>query len=729
MSLEFLNPVLLFGLAAVGLPVIAHLLSKKRFDVVEWGAMQFLDLGEQHRRRVRIEELLLLLLRLVVVGLVALAIARPTLIGGFWANSLSTENRDVVFILDGSYSMGRTDLPVAPHEQGRAFIQRILNRAQPGDTFALLDAREQVRNVIGRPIREPERARDAVAQIPPPAGSANLPLAVARALEILATTSHARRDVIVLTDGQAWAWRTDDEAIWSRVRELETLPAVEPNLWAATLHLQPPQSQFSLSNIRLSRERAAVGFPVRLSATLTYSGTDQPSECELSLEIDGQRLAESTIQSPLLEPGGEFLAEFEQTFSTAGSHVLSVVIEDDAMPGDNRADAAVTIFAPAEVILVDGQPNLDPTRSETFFALAALQGGEDREAYLRPRVLKPAALNETLLESAATVVLANVTDLTDSQAELIRDFVNRGGGLLVAAGELVNSQKFNDQLSELIPAKLEKWQTTDETPVGISPDDLSVPWPLAAGEIDELTTARFSRYWQVAPAENAEIWARLANGDPWLLSKNRSRGRVSLLTTPLDSDGSTLPTKAVFVSLLHETLFYLSQRQTDSRNLNVGEPLIENVLAPENVVSHELIQPDGTTTQLDMTGDPPMVRWDETSLPGIYQLKETRRERSGATTSETIPFVVNFDRREANLTPLSAADREQSSAADRIKFYDSLDDLQRAFLADDSRTELWQLLLVLAAGLLCLEIWMTRRLVEGGHAVLDATSSAAPRDT
>ena len=60
MSLEFLNPALLFGLAALSLPIVAHLLSKKRFVVVEWGAMQFLDLGKRRRRRVRIEELLLL---------------------------------------------------------------------------------------------------------------------------------------------------------------------------------------------------------------------------------------------------------------------------------------------------------------------------------------------------------------------------------------------------------------------------------------------------------------------------------------------------------------------------------------------------------------------------------------------------------------------------------------------------------------------------------------------
>ena len=59
----FANPFLLTGLAATALPFIAHLLSRRRWDHVEWGAMQFLDLSRKSRRRVQLEELLLLLIR------------------------------------------------------------------------------------------------------------------------------------------------------------------------------------------------------------------------------------------------------------------------------------------------------------------------------------------------------------------------------------------------------------------------------------------------------------------------------------------------------------------------------------------------------------------------------------------------------------------------------------------------------------------------------------------
>ena len=69
MSVGFLAPAMLLGLAAIAIPVIVHLLSKRRYDVVDWGAMQFLELGKRMRRRVRLQDLLLMAVRMGLLGL------------------------------------------------------------------------------------------------------------------------------------------------------------------------------------------------------------------------------------------------------------------------------------------------------------------------------------------------------------------------------------------------------------------------------------------------------------------------------------------------------------------------------------------------------------------------------------------------------------------------------------------------------------------------------------
>src|SRR5947209_7499400 len=101
----FLNLLMLLGLAGLAIPPIIHLLNRRRFDTVDWGAMQFLQVSETTRRRLLIEELLLMLLRMGLIGVLVLALAAPYVDSTALAG-LGRGNRDVVLVFDGSYSMG-----------------------------------------------------------------------------------------------------------------------------------------------------------------------------------------------------------------------------------------------------------------------------------------------------------------------------------------------------------------------------------------------------------------------------------------------------------------------------------------------------------------------------------------------------------------------------------------------------------------------------------------------
>src|SRR6267378_1762869 len=101
----FLNLAMLFGLAGISIPVIIHLLNRRRFDVVDWGAMQFLQISEATRRRLLIEEILLLLLRMGLIGILVVALAAPYAESQAFARLGTESSRDIVLVVDGSYSM------------------------------------------------------------------------------------------------------------------------------------------------------------------------------------------------------------------------------------------------------------------------------------------------------------------------------------------------------------------------------------------------------------------------------------------------------------------------------------------------------------------------------------------------------------------------------------------------------------------------------------------------
>ncbi len=184
MTWGVLNGMMLVGLAGAALPVIIHLLNRRRDTVIEWGAMQFLELGKRSRQKIRLAELLLMLARMSLLALAALAMARPFLArgsnrgtsasAGALALAADAPRRDVVVVIDASASMERRDggpAATTAHSRAIAWARRFAGRSRPGDAIAVLLAGQGVRHLV-----EPAQLRPGAARrrprLGPPGGRA-----------------------------------------------------------------------------------------------------------------------------------------------------------------------------------------------------------------------------------------------------------------------------------------------------------------------------------------------------------------------------------------------------------------------------------------------------------------------------------------------------------------------------------------------------------------------------
>src|SRR5437660_357503 len=168
-------PLLLVGLAALAIPPIIHLLNRRRYDVVDWGAMRFLQISEITRRRILIEEILLMLLRIGLLAVFVLGLASP-----WWQDSLfrklgTRPNRDVVLVIDGSYSMGAEATGRSAHDTAKEWALNYVNDLQPGDSIAVLQAKQQVVPVVGTLSTDFNRVRNQIRQLPSPSGGCDWP--------------------------------------------------------------------------------------------------------------------------------------------------------------------------------------------------------------------------------------------------------------------------------------------------------------------------------------------------------------------------------------------------------------------------------------------------------------------------------------------------------------------------------------------------------------------------
>ncbi len=759
MGFNFLNPFMLLGLAGIALPLIAHLLSKKKYDVVQWGAMQFLEMKQATRRRINLEHILLMLLRMGLIALIAFALARPWASGGFLTNMVSSQSRDVVFVIDGSLSMGWEGKETTPHAKAIQWIHKTLEVMRPGDTVTILDAREQMHPLLGSPTRNFDLVREALEEIPAPAGACRLSEAVQEGVQILSTTGNLSREIIVLTDGQSEGWQVEDENFWAVHRALLDQPAVPPKTWVVNVSEIPADgiANFHVGELELNREYTVPNFPVRVQTIISYNGGKEPITRKVYFEVNGQRLQDKTITLNL-HPGGEQTVEFEHRMKTTGTHVLSIVIDKDKIPGDDRSDASVEITSALPVLIVNGDPQPDPTQDETFFALAAMTPLASQTPWIKATSVRWDRLTEDDLKKPQVVILANVPHIGKKIAPLLTEFVKRGGGLMIAPGKLVEPGMYNRELTTaanpLLPARLENIEKDNNqimSGVHVLDESLELPWleRFKKEQHGDFSDVRFSNWWKlkVLPPNKEEtkkepakkesddneevepeiettdpiVIAQLGTSTPFMVTRDVGRGRVLLLATPIDADWSTLPTKQDFVAFLHEAVFYLARGKTD-RNLHVGTPIVVPVSSDFSIETDHFINPAKHELDAVVTGDEveSFARLDQTELPGVYHLIQKNDKAAKNKSIQQQSFVMNYNHDEANIVPLSELDIEALTKNGRMEFIQTQKELQDEWLTDESRSEFWHILLLVFLGILVAEVYMTRRLVQGGHAVVEA---------
>ena len=147
------------------------------------------------------------------------------------------------------------------------------------------------------------------------------------------------------------------------------------------------------------------------------------------------------------------------------------------------------------------------------------------------------------------------------------------------------------------------------------------------------------------------------------------------------------------------------------------------VPAKTTVEQIEFLDPNGKpltgTIEADPAANAATFQSQNTSLPGVYSLSPKPGVQADLKPDR---FVVNFDRSESNLTPLSEAQQKTLSEESQLTFFKTLDELKQAMFSDVSETEFWRVLLLIFLLLMVGEMFLTRRLVQGGHSTLPEQS-------
>lgn len=673
--MTFLSPLLIWGTVLGLIPIVIHLLNRRRFRRVEWAPMRYLRLTiQRNKRKIQLEELLLLLVRIALPVLLFLMLARPvpapTGLERWLGRGGGTSQ---IVVVDDSMSMNYAD------DDGESVLQRarraaasLFEAVRPEDRCSILVASAPTVPII----LEVEGSRreeliSAVEIIAPTATHAAWPTVMEGVDEVLKARALPTARLTILTDLRRSGW---DQSLGAIARRWS-----DEGIEARIIDLGSPETANVALDALIPVDRTILaGTPSHWEAVIRNDSSRTLVDAKAILTVD-ERPTEVSL--PEIQPGETIRVPLTVSFPNAGPHEFSLELPDDALPDDNRRWAAATVKDSLLIRLVDGEPSTEPFGSEVDYLAAPLSIGVGRADAWRVEVVTDQDFVSPRLEPPDVLVLANVAAPSVEQADRLGQLVREGAGLMIFTGGQVDIGLYNDLLAKpgnrLLPFPLKAPAEAEFRGLFIEPvrpSPLEKLLDLKPSALERVVVRRFMTV-EETPApegsntqsddpEPARVLARWndPNRSPAVAERIVGEGRVLLWTTSADRAENDWPVEPSFVLAVREAVGGTARSTSLSNTITAGDPLRKLIHASGQVDDVRLIPPDGEAVSLaavpvegpavDDSGSTLEIQAADSRAAGVYKLSWNEAPLG----PQRDLFAANPDPRESDLERIDPDD-------------------------------------------------------------------------
>jgi len=659
--LSFLAPWLLGGLALASAPIIIHLLNRRRYIVVDWAPMHYLKLTlRTNRRRLRLEQWLLLLVRTLIIIALFLALARPLLSAGGGLGALfGGQGRTTrIIVIDDTLSTAARVGGQSAFDRATDAAAQLIKKIGTQDAITVVTATAPDSPLIRNAhLDDPRPLLEAIEGLRPTHAAAPWSAVFTAIDQENLPGAFPVREVTLITDLRAEGW---GEQISEQARAwAESGVALRILDVGAT-----PAGNVALTGLAARDAVALVDAPFEVRALIRAEGDARPATDQAILAVDDEP---RPLRLPDLSPGQTHELTLRHTFDEPGEHTITLTLPDDALPEDNRRSLVVHVKRELDVMLVDGEPGAAAFESETDFLRLALSVG--RVPWRIERRIDSEWLGSPLT-APDVLILANIATLGEARAAELDQMVRAGLGLIIFPGDQLDPAVWNATLyrggAGPMPAAIEgavesearglRVEAVDDSPIArlgeLSPRVLGAIAPRRVLALRPIARG------PAADDEDEPLPRILARWDgpnqrPAVIEKRHGKGRVLLLTVTADKAWSDWPTDPSYVLAVREAaqrLAVLGDRGDDT--IEAGQPIVQPVDATRPPTRATIATPAASEpipAAIDRL-DPQavVVRHDATRTAGLYRLIW---DVPGAA-DQSRRFAVNPAAAESDLTPI-----------------------------------------------------------------------------
>ncbi|MFO0891852.1 MAG: BatA domain-containing protein [Isosphaeraceae bacterium] len=715
MELSLIHAGLAAGVALAALPVILHLFMRQTPKHVIFPALRLVrERQKRSKKRMRIKNWLLLLARMAVLALMALALARPRLYSQVPLGDESVPTA-LGLVFDTSLSMGYKEKDKSRLDEAKERAGAILDKLPDSSLVFLVDSAEPG---TPQPL-SPAAARKWIADRKVRPVNRPLNAAMGQVYPAVAECDRPYHEVYVLTDLARSSWNPE--------QSVEGLDRVEKARQTkggklATFILRIGAQEVDDVAIDLAEPAASVatqGEPIEIKGRLRNQGT-KPASRVVEFYLDGVKKDQKPVE---IAPG----AQVEVSFATPARlpegdlhrGELRLAGAPDPLEFNDRRYFTFKVRPALQILLISD------LAIDADFVAAALDPDPTPSAprsfdIKRVRPGELLAQYRDTLKNFAAVFLLNIQALDEESWGVLNGYVHEGGGLVVGLGDRCRAADYNGPTAgQLLPAQLKAPTDRKDIRFGKIAD---VTHPLFARYPKELATQLAEtlvyRYWAVTMPEGtvSRVLLSFADGAPSLIErsfKGQRTGRVLLWTTPLArryrladraATWNEFPLPAAdnwsFLALMNESVRYLAGAVGEQFNYEAGENVSLALPPGGRSQTFLLTGPDTKTTQAVA----PSASSDTLEIIAPQILGQWAvAPRDAAPQPVRLGFSLNPPGVESQLTPLQPAELDRLFGKDSYALAEDAKSLQEKVTEQKIGRELFPYLMMLILLVVTLE--------------------------
>ncbi|MGC8641827.1 MAG: vWA domain-containing protein [Isosphaeraceae bacterium] len=727
--MTFAAPLFLLAALAGLVPVLVHLIHRQKAREIRFSTLRFLRISVQKtRRRKYVEDVSLLTVRVAVLLLLALGLARPAIssLAGLWGRG---QTRAIAIVLDNSASMAVTDNGKPRFETAREGAEQVLARLRQGDQVALLPTGGAYGPELGQLFRTHETVRQALDQCRPSFERADLAAKLQQARDLLAAAQTPNKEIYVFSDNQKLSWEGLKDPAENADADKTKRPGEAPVILVNVD--REPVPNVALQTVTVNCPAPVAGAPFQATVEVLNTAII-PQQKHLELQIDGAREAVSPILS--LAAGGTAKYDFRFTLDREGVHRGEVkLVEDDGSPLDNHLYFAVTVDQQIPLAIVKARRDEVPQADDSFYLERALAPGGSVGGAFRITTLTAEMLAASDISGQTVVFCVNLPALPPQATEKVLGYARSGGHIVWVCGQNVEPLAYNAMNAlgqgQLLPAPLEELRQplpggVDSWHLGFLDKDSLALAPLtepASLYQSVLIYKHFPMTWGSQTAARALI--KLNDGLPLLAERQVGAGSVLLLGTSLHVDWTNLPLKPLFLPLVARLTFQLAGVEGERTMALAGAPVIvplgkHRAETGAGKPEVEVVRPSGEAvrpSKLDLVEGG--FRYADTHDAGIYLVRLINRKPA-----QQMAFAVNIDPAESDPATLTKEDLQARFGTRPLFVCDGPGELSETISRLREGISLWEWFLAAVLICLVLEVFLANRRAQ---APATGTSSAA----